>query len=352
MRIDVPREREGDLLAQWAANQVGARRLIELERAHGAAELRRRGAELLDWTAELTDALLERIPHGEWRFEDQLELEDGSALVLRLRLERNVRGLVFDLTESDDAAPASVNTTRAVAISAVFYVLRCLLPAGTPTNEGVLRAVKVHTRPGSVLDARYPSPVAAGNVETSQRLVDVLLGALAQAWPGKIPAASAGTMSNLTLGGEGFAYYETIPGGAGGGPEGDGAHAVQTHMTNTRNTPIEALENELPVLVLGTTVRRGTGGAGRSRGGDGLVRHLRLLEPARISFTGQRQARGSYGLEGGEPGAPGRARWRGPGERRWREVGGQAALDLPAGAELEIETPGGGGWGPPSTRQR
>lgn len=341
----VPREREGDLMAQWAANQVGARRLIELTRAYGASELRRRGTELRDWTAQLAAALLAELPRGEWRAEDRLELGGGLELALRLRLERNRHELVFDLRESDDQTEGSVNTTRGVAISAAFYVLRCLLPPGTPTNEGVLRQVRVLTRPGSVLEAQYPAPVAAGNVETSQRLVDVLLLGLAQALPGRIPAASSGTMSNLTLGGPRFAYYETLPGGAGGGPQGAGAHAVQTHMTNTRSTPIEALEKELPVRVVATTVRRGSGGAGRARGGDGLVRRLLLLAPVRISFTGQRQARGPYGLEGGAAGAPGRARWRAAGERRWRSLGVQAALDLAAGAEIEVETPGGGGFG-------
>ncbi len=344
----VPREREGDLLAQWAANQVGARRLGELERDHGAQALRRHAGALLDWTEELTRELLRGLPRGEWCFEDHLENGEGPPLVLRLRLEHRHDTLVFDLTGCDDQASGSVNTTRAVAISAVLYVLRCLLPDGTPTNEGILRPVEVRTRPGSLVDARYPAPVAAGNVETSQRLVDVLLGALARALPERIPAASSGTMSNLTLGGADFAYYETLPGGAGGGPQGDGAHALQTHMTNTRSTPIEALERELPVRVLATSVRRGSGGAGAARGGDGLVRRLELLAPARISFIGQRQVTGPYGLAGGGPGSLGRARWRPAGEAHWRTLGGQAALDLGVGAEVEIETPGGGGFGRPS----
>jgi N-methylhydantoinase B len=231
----------------------------------------------------------------------------------------------------------------------VFYVLRLLLPPGTPTNDGVLADVDVLTRPGSLVDARYPSAVAAGNVETSQRLVDVLLGAFARAWPGRMPAASSGSMSNLTLGDRGaaraFGYYETIAGGAGASAAGPGAHAVHTHMTNTRNTPIEALENELPVRVRRYAVRRGSGGAGARRGGDGIVRELELCARARATFVATRRDVGPWGLEGGGPGATGTARVCRAGARAWAPLAPGGVVDLEPGDRLELATPGGGGHG-------
>ena len=346
----VPAEREGDLLAQWAANRVGVQRLIAMVAEHGRELVVRQGAALRDWTDALSRAMVRAIPRGCYRFEDELEWphpDEGRNLRVRLTLRATGRRLSFDFTETDDQTDGPLNTVRAVAISAVFYVLRLLLPPGTPTNEGVLRCVAVVTRPGSLCDARYPAPVAAGNVETSQRLVDVALGALAQALPERVPAASAGTMSNLTYGAPdgSFAYYETIAGGAGGGPQGAGAHAVQTHMTNTRNTPIEALENELPVRVLAASVRRGSGGAGARPGGDGVVRRLRFLEPVRAAWVAERQDVGPWGLAGGARGAAGGARWRGPGAGRDRRLAGKATVELAAGSELELRTPGGGGHG-------
>jgi N-methylhydantoinase B len=351
----VPREREGDLLAQWAANRVGAERLQQMAREYGGEELRARAAQLMDWTQALTRELIRSVPTGSWSFEDVLEgaakEASGATAVLRLVLEKRRGRLRFDFRATDDQLPGSVNCPRAVAVAAVLYSLRQLLPAGTPTNDGLLRDVELLTRPGSLVDARYPAPVAAGNVETSQRLVDVVAGALAQVWPERIPAASAGTMSNLSFGGvrsvdgEPFAYYETLPGGAGGGPHGPGAHAVQTHMTNTRNTPIEAFERELPVRVLACTVRRGSGGAGLGPGGDGIRRRLRFLEPVRVGFVAERTRRGPWGLAGGGPGEPGGLRVRVRGARRDRSAPGKCSLDLPAGSELEVRTPGGGGFG-------
>lgn len=351
----VPREREGDLLAQWAANQVGAQRLTEMAREHGAAEVRRRAAQLMEWTDELAGALIASLPEGEWSFEDELEERTHAGAdraFVRVRVSRSGERLTFDFRATDDALAGSVNCTRAVAVAAVFYVLRLFLPPGTPTNDGVLRRVRIETRPGSLVDARYPSPVAAGNVETSQRIVDALLGALAQALPDRVPAASAGTMSNLTFGaggGEGdreaFAYYETIAGGAGGGPAGPGAHAVQTHMTNTRNTPIEALESELPVRLLAFTVRRGSGGAGSRRGGDGIEKRLLFLEDAHVGWVAERQERGPWGLAGGGAGSPGGAALRAHGESEDRPLAGKLSLEVRAGSELHLRTPGGGGFG-------
>ena len=348
----VPAEREGDLFAQWSANRLGAQRLEELHAEYGRAELLRRAGGLMDWTERLVRAALKRLPAGRTHFEDELEEPRAPGGRARIRLDLEVkRGrLICDFRGSDAVPESPLNTVRAVTVSAVFYVLRALLPPGTPTNDGVLRPVEVRTTPGSLVDATYPAGVAAGNVETSQRIVDTLLGALSKSLRGALPAASAGTMSNLTFGGldargEAFAYYETLAGGAGAGPGGPGESALQTHMTNTRNTPIEALEAHLPVRVLRTTVRRGSGGAGRHRGGDGIEKALAFLAPVRLAWVAQRQRRGPWGLAGGAAGKPGSAACRRPGQRRATPLSGAASETLPAGSEVLLRTPGGGGYG-------
>jgi N-methylhydantoinase B len=348
----VPREREGDLLAQWSANRLGVRRAEELCAEHGAREVLARGADLLDWTAALTRAAIEAVPDGEYAFTDELEEPRAAGGTARLSAVLRIAGgaLEVDLRGSDAVPDSPLNTVRAVAVSAVFYVLRALLPAGTPTNDGVLRDVAIRTTPGTLVDAVYPAGVAAGNVETSQRLVDVLFGALARAVPLRVPAASAGTMSNVTFGGsdargEPFTYYETIAGGAGAGPTRAGRSAVQTHMTNTRNTPIEALENALPVRVLAVRVRRGSGGAGRRRGGDGVEKVLRFLAPVRLAWIAQRARRGPWGLAGGATGRAGGALLRARAGARSTKLGGERAHALARGAEVVLRTPGGGGHG-------
>ncbi|MFT7667446.1 MAG: N-methylhydantoinase B [Planctomycetota bacterium] len=350
----VPGERKADLLAQWAANRIGETRMHEMALEYGARELRVRAAQLMDWTEELSSDLARSVPQGSWSFEDHLESPgpggDGLArIALTLRKQRG--RLIFDFSATDDQIAGALNTPPAVPRAAVFYCLQQLLPPGTPANDGVLRPVEIVTRPGSLVDARYPAPVAAGNVETSQRLVDVIQGVLAQVWPERIPAASAGTMSNLTFGGAGdentraFAYYETIAGGAGAGPLGPGAHALQTHMTNTRNTPIEALEAHLPVRILSYSVRRGSGGKGRFAGGDGLVRRLRFLREVRVGFVAERSHNGPWGLAGGASGQVGGARLRLTGARRDQQVPSKGSFQLSAGSEFEVRTPGGGGFG-------
>jgi N-methylhydantoinase B len=345
-----PTEREGDLLAQWATNRIGERRLVELAAEHGAAELGRRAQELMDWTERLTRDLLRSLRDGRSRFEDVLEDAEGGPLVLRLVLEKRGERLRCDFTGCDGATGSALHATRAVTRSAVFYVLRCLLPPLTPTNDGILRPVTIETRPGTLAEAAYPSAVAAGNVETSQRLVDLLFGALGRLVPGRLPAASAGTMSNTTFAaasGElpGFTYYETLPGGAGGGPGGPGAHAVQTHMTNTRNTPIEAFERTTPVRVVHLGRRARSGGRGRHAGGDGVTKRYVFTRPVHASFVGQRQASRPWGARGGGSGAAGRTRWRPAPGAPWRALPSQWSRTFETGAELEVETPGGGAFG-------
>jgi len=346
-----PEEREGDLLAQWATNRIGAARLASMAAEHGVTELRRRAAELMDWTERLTRALIRSLPRRRVTFEDVLETPGGGRARVRVALERRGERLLCDFRGCDSAADTSLNATLAVTHSAVFYALRALLPPGTPTNDGILRAVEILTTPGSLAHAAYPSGVAAGNVETSQRLVDVLFGALDRLVPGRIPAASAGTMSNLTFAGRGFTYYETIPGGAGAGPLGPGASAVQTHMTNTRNTPVEAFERSYPVRLERLELRRGSGGRGARRGGDGVRKRLRFLTDVHASFVGDRHAVGPWGLAGGGAGATGSLRVRAGARGAWKRLAGPWHARLPAQSGLEVETPGGGGHGRPEARR-
>jgi N-methylhydantoinase B len=345
--VRVPAEREGDLLAQWASNRLGQERLDELAVRFGADVLASRAADQIAWTAALTRELLSAWPRGSVTVVDELELPAGESARLELCLTHDERGLVADFRGSSPAINRPLNTPRAVVESAVFYALRLLLPPGTPTNAGVLAPATILTTPGSLLDARYPAAVAAGNTETSQRLVDLLLRALGDLAPGRLPACSAGTMSNLSFGQRAFTHYETIGGGAGGGPGGPGLHARHTHMTNTRNTPLEALERAYPVRVQGATVRRGSGGDGRHRGGDGIVKHLRFFEPVEVGWLGGRQRRGPPGQAGGEPGAPGGMWVRSEGEAPWQRLEPVDRAELPAGGELRVETPGGGGFGTP-----
>lgn len=350
----VPRERRGDLMAQLAANRLGERRLQEMVAEHGAQQLSENARSLSRWTARLVAEQIRALPAGSHAFEDDVELpaKDGAqprSATIRVALRRRGARLEVDFRASDDQVAGGLSAPRAVTLSAVFYVLRLLLPPGTPTNAGVLDPVDVLTRPGSLVDARYPAAVAAGNVETSQRIVDVLLGALARALPQRIPAASAGTMSNLSFGGtrpggEAFSYYETIAGGAGASAAGGGASAVHTHMTNTRNTPIEAFEAQFPARVARYAVRRGSGGVGARRGGDGIERRVEFLAPVRLTWVADRSRRGPWGLAGGGEGAPGAARVefaRG----RHAELGGKSVLELGAGDAIEVATPGGGGHG-------
>jgi N-methylhydantoinase B len=356
-----PDEREGDLLAQWATNRTGERRLQSMAEEHGEREVRARASELMDWTERLTRALLRGLPDARARFEDVLEAAAGERARIRVALEKRRDTLQCDFRASDAAPHSPLNATRAVTHSAVFYCLRALLPPGTPTNDGVLRPVRILTRPGTLVDAAYPSGVAAGNVETSQRIVDVLFGALARLLPARVPAASAGTMSNLTFAGlragtarsagadvasrEAFTYYETIPGGAGASSEGPGESGLQTHMTNTRNTPIEAFETSYPARLELLELRRGSGGRGRHRGGDGVRKRLRFLVDCHAAFVGDRHADRPWGLAGGAPGAPARLRGRSRSSAPWTVLPGQWSGKLSAGSELEIETPGGGGYG-------
>jgi N-methylhydantoinase B len=295
------------------------------------------------------------MPAGDFSAEDWLD-DDGVTDVLRkisvrLRFDPEAGSVVVDFAGSSAQVAGSVNAVRSITLSACFYMLRCLLGDGAPATAGILRPLTLETPVGSIVDALPPAPVAGGNVETSQRIVDVLLRALSQAVPARVPAASAGTMSNLTIGGidprtgEPFTYYETAAGGMGARPGIDGISGVQTHMTNSLNTPIEALEYAYPFRVRRYAYRYGSGGAGQFRGGDGLIREVELLADAQVTLLAERRKLRPYGLQGGEEGAAGRA-WVAEGDSaEVKELPGKCSRRLTQGDILHLETPGGGGWG-------
>jgi N-methylhydantoinase B len=342
-----PDQRRGDLAAQRAAIEVGRRRLRELAARHGARTVAARGASLRAYAARIMRAAIAAIPDGVYAFADGLD-DDGAGredLAIRVRITVAGERARVDFSDSDEESGGSLNAVHAVTLSAVLYAFRLLCPDDAPTNEGILEPIELVAHEGTIVAARPPRAVGAGNVETSQRIVDVLLGALAEALPGRVPAASCGTMSNLMLGGEGFAYYETVAGGAGGGPVRRGASGVQTHMTNTWNTPIEALEHALPLRVRAYRLRRGSGGGGLHPGGDGVERAFELRAPATVTLIGERRRRPPYGLAGGGPGALGEETLRRGG--RTVRLPSKVSFEAEAGDVLTIATPGGGGWGKP-----
>ncbi|MBL8734036.1 MAG: hydantoinase B/oxoprolinase family protein [Planctomycetes bacterium] len=343
-------ERRIDLEAQEASLQQLERRLLQLVADQGEATVRRSIDALLDYTERQGRQVLRGLGDGIFHATDQLE-DDGFGggalpidLVLRLRNGR----AEFDWRGTCDQAKGGVNANRSIALAASVYAVRCLCPDRLPTNAGLFRLLTLRTRPGSLVEPRRPAPVAGGNVETSQRLVDVAFAALAAAAPQRVPAASAGTMSNLSFGGitaagVEFASYETLPGGAGATATAAGQAAIQTHMTNTRNTPIEELEHRLPVRVRQLSVRRGSGGRGARRGGDGLGKEVEALQPLRVSFLGERHTSRPPGAAGGGPGTPGRLTVVRAGRRQ--RLPAKATFALREGDRVIVETPGGGGHG-------
>jgi N-methylhydantoinase B len=352
--VRTPAEREGDLAAQIAACRTGERRLIEIVAKYGLDQTATYGHHLLDYSAEMMRAALREMPTGTYAAEDFLD-SDGitdEPIRIRVRIEiaRGGRAKV-DFTGSSPQCSGNVNAVEAIAISAVYYVFRCLLSEVVPATSGLLTPIEVIAPRGTIVNAQPPAAVAGGNVETSQRMVDTLLRALAKAEPHRIPAASQGTMNNLTLGGldprhnnSPFAYYETTAGGMGARPTKDGASAIHTHMTNSWNTPAEVFEQVYPVRMRRYAVRRGSGGRGRRNGGDGIIREIQLLTDIQVGLLCDRRLRGPYGLSGGEDGAAGKNSIIDP-SGKTTALPGKTSLQAKAGSILKIETPGGGGWG-------
>ena len=363
--VRTPDEREGDLGAQIAACHTGAVRLREICERYSLPVVRRAAAELLEYSEEMMRALLRAVPAGTYRAEDFLDDDGVGGEPVRIAVAITFRAapkskvgsrksilplVTVDFTGSSPQVQGSVNAVEAITWSACFYVFRCLLAEDVPATAGLMRAIEVIAPDGTVVNSRPPAPVAGGNVETSQRIVDVLLRALAKAVPERIPAAASGTMNNLTLGGidprtgEPFAYYETIAGGMGARPDRPGVSGVHTHMTNSLNTPAEALEYAYPFRVMRYSLRPGSGGKGKQRGGDGIVREIEVLADADLAILSDRRTRGPWGLAGGGKGRPGVTeiiRLDGKVER----LRSKDSAHLKKGERVRVSTPGGGGYG-------
>ena len=380
--VRTPEEREGDLGAQIAACHTGAQRLREICKRYGTGRAQRACAELLDYSEELMRTFLEGIPRGTYRAEDFLD-NDGIndrpvKIAVKLTFAKNMWNRVsarrervsdpvrksqssartvaiVDFTGSDPQVEGSINAVEAITYSACFYVFRCVLAEDVPAAAGLMLPIKVIAPAGTIVNARPPAAVAGGNVETSQRIVDALLKALAQAVPDRIPAAASGTMNNLTVGGmqlrkdgprsgEPFAYYETIAGGMGARPGKDGVSGIHTHMTNSLNTPVEALEYAYPLRVRRYSLRPQSGGEGKYRGGNGIVREIEVLTDCEVTLLADRRSRGPWGLAGAADGAPGTA-FISRQDGRVEHMAGKFSTRLRKGERITIETPGGGGWG-------
>lgn len=347
-------ERRGDFQAQIGSLRTGATRLLEIVTRRGEREASDYADHLIEYSARLMRHAIHLIPDGTYHGEDALDDDGVDARAVRIKVSITINGeqALVDFTGSAPQVAGPVNAVEAITISAVSYVFRCLLDGDVPASAGLMSPIKVIAPSGTVVNAVHPASVAGGNVETSQRIVDVLFKALSEALPNKIPAASQGTMNNLTIGGldlrsastpREFSYYETVAGGMGARPEQDGMSAVHTHMTNSLNTPAEALEYAYPLRVREYRIRRGSGGKGKQNGGDGVIREIETLSPARMSLLADRRRRGPYGLGGGTDGKPGTAAIIS--EARVRKIGSKGSWELKAGDRVRIETPGGGGFG-------
>ena len=354
--VRTPEEREGDLGAQIAACHTGTERLREVCARYGIERAQRAARELLKYSEELMRGFLLNVPAGTYRAEDFLDNDGISDQPVKIAMTVSVTGRVsnpmvtVDFTGTDPQVQGSVNAVEAITYSACFYVFRCLLAEDVPATAGLMRPIRVIAPAGTIVNARPPAAVAGGNVETSQRIVDVLLRALAQAIPDRIPAAASGTMNNLTIGGidprtgEPFAYYETIAGGMGARPGKPGVSGVHTHMTNSLNTPAEALEYAYPLRVRRYSLRSGSGGDGEQCGGDGIIREIEVLTDCEVTLLADRRERGPWGLAGGEAGARGKASLvRSDGSVE--EMPGKFSTRLRKGERIRVESPGGGGWG-------
>jgi N-methylhydantoinase B len=337
-RMRAPRQRLADLRAQQAANRIGEIRLAELAARLGTEALRAGMAEILAYAERRTRAVLAELPDGAYGAEEMLEDDRGGIVRdATLRVEATIEGetLRLDFSGTDPEVEGNLNCPLSVTKSAAFFAVRVLTDPDAPPSAGAHRPVEVLAPSGCLLNARYPAAVAAGNVETSSRVADLVIAALAGARP--VPAQGQGTMNNLTLANDDFTYYETLGGGQGACPEADGPSAVHVAMSNTLNTPVEALETEFPLRVRELSIRRGSGGAGTRRGGDGIVREIEPLSPMRFTLITERRRHAPRGRDGGRDGRPGANLLNG------EALPSKAAGALEPGDRLRIETPGGGG---------
>jgi N-methylhydantoinase B len=344
-----PEQTVGDFTAQISANRTGLQRLAEIVQSLGVVQYQNGLQELNDYAERLAQFALDAIPNGQYRFEDYMD-DDGlgnTNLPLNVCITVHGHRIEVDFTGTAPQTPGNINCPLSVAAAGVYFVFRCLMPSYTPNCDGAFRSIQLFAPEGCLLNAQFPAAVAAGNVETSTRVVDVVMGALAQAIPDTIPAASHGSMNNLAMGarahvhGHDFQwdYYETVGGGMGAGPANHGISAVQTHMTNTLNTPLEVLEMNYPLRITQYRVREGSGGQGKHKGGDGIVREFQFLQAATVTLLTERRVHRPWGLAGGQPGASGENQLNG------QTIGGKQTLQVKAGDTLTVKTPGGGGWG-------
>jgi len=352
--VRTPEEREGDLAAQIGACRVGERRMKEVVAKYGLVKVNDLVEELLAYSERLMRAELRNMPAGVFTAEDFLDgdgvTDDPIRIAVAITFNPAEGSAEIDFSGSSPQVTGSVNAVYPITYSACFYMLRCLLSDDAPATAGLMNSVKVSAPLGTIVNAMLPAPVAGGNVEASQRITDTLLRALAKAAPHRVPAASYGTMSNLTVGGidhrtnAPFTYYETTAGGMGARPNMDGIDGIHCHMTNSLNTPIEALEYAYPFRVRSYGYRRGSGGAGQFRGGNGLVREIELLTSAQVTFLCDRRKFSPYGLAGGEDGTTGRAQLIHP-DGVATDLPGKCTLHVGKNDLIRVETPGGGGWG-------
>ncbi|HEY5685436.1 MAG TPA: hydantoinase B/oxoprolinase family protein [Acidimicrobiia bacterium] len=340
-----PAERLGDLDAQLGANEVAAARVAEMVEREGLDGFSRLSGELLGYGERRMAAALRRLPDGLYRFRDVMEWGEVD-VPIEVAVTVDGEMLHADFTGTHAQIPANFNAVEAVTRSCLYYAVRVATDPAIPANGGAYRPITLHAPEGSIVAARPPAAVAAGNVETSQRIADVVLGALAQAAPERVPAASQGTMNNVLIGNDAFAYYETVAGGQGGRPTKPGQSGIHTGMTNTRNTPIESLEAHYPFRIRRYTLRRASGGAGLHPGGDGIEREIEFLAPATLSLMGERRRVPPWGLGGGRPGACGED-WLIARDGERRRLPGKTTVEVEPGDRLVVLTPGGGGWGEP-----
>jgi N-methylhydantoinase B/oxoprolinase/acetone carboxylase alpha subunit len=354
--VRTPQEREGDIWAQIAANKIGERRLLEITKKYGRQKVLLYMSELQDYTERIARKTIKEIPDGEYQFTDFMDDDgiDSEPVKVAVQIKIKDDSAEIDFSASSSQVRGCINAVDAITLSAVAYVFRCIIPLDIPFNSGIFRPLKLITPKNSIVNASFPSAVAGGNVETSQRIVDVLLGALAQALPDIIPAASSGTMNNVTIGGinprtdKPFAYYETISGGMGARPGLDGLCGVHTHMTNSLNTPIEAIEHCAPLRINQYALRKDSGGAGKYRGGEGVIREYELLTNCEFTIISDRRKFSPYGLAGGLSGKPGKNTVITPeGEKI---LGSKATITAKKGWKILIQTPGGGGLGFPQKK--
>ena len=354
-----PHERKGDLAAQFASIRVGEQRLKEIVARYNLASTQEHMEAILDYSERLTRAAIGRIPDGSYHYLDYMDDDGLTDQPVPIYVTITIQGaeMVVDFAGTSPQRPGCINCPLAVTMSAVLYMVHCVSGPDVPPSQGTLRPVNVIAPEASLVNPQPQHGVAGGNVETSQRITDVLLGAMAQAVPHLIPAASQGTMNNLLVGGHDplrdrpFVYYETIAGGMGARPTKDGVSGIHTHMTNTMNTPIEALEFVYPLRLQRYSLRRGSGGAGKFNGGDGMVRDVEFLSRCRVTVLSERRKFAPYGLHGGHSGERGEnVLLRGGYEEV--KLSGKEVIDVEPGDVLSIRTPGGGGWGTPPGEER